>query len=76
MIILNENEFDNSSYENYHKKRIKYTIDKLNKIGARNIVEVGGHPWVMTSSILDNQNFDLLATISVDELLNGLMKLA
>ena len=44
MIILNENEFDNSSYENYHKKRIKFTIDKLNKIGTRNIVEVGGHP--------------------------------
>jgi len=30
----------------------------------------------MTSSIIDNQNFDLLATISAEELLNGLMKLA
>jgi len=75
MIILNENEFDNSSYENYHKKRIKFTIDKLNKIGARNIVEVGGYPWVMTSSIIDNPNLDLLATISQKKLLNGLMKL-
>jgi len=67
-MILNGEPLDNSRYSLYHKRRIGFTLKKLHQVGARRIVEVGGHPWCMTSSLVDDPQFDLAATVSAEEL--------
>lgn len=66
-ILVNGKEFDNTYYSTYHHQRIAYTMAKLLQIGARKIVEVGGHPWAMTAQIIDSDQLELLATISAEE---------
>ena len=55
-------------YERYHHRRIALTLEKLAQIDARKIVEVGGHPWVMTARLVDDPRFEVCATISAEEL--------
>lgn len=58
----------NQDYLDFHKKRIAWTLKKLRGMGAKKIVEVGGHPWVMTTSLMDEGSFQLVATISAEEM--------
>jgi hypothetical protein len=55
-------------YLEYHSRRIARTVQKLREIGARKIVEVGAHPWVMTAHLIDNPAFEVCATVSAEEL--------
>ena len=64
---LNNISLDNEYYSEYHRKRIDFTMSKLYEIGAEDIVEVGGHPWAMTTEIAKSSNLNLLATISAEE---------
>ena len=57
-------------YITYHRKRIAFTIEKLRKIGARRIVEIGADPWVMTASLIADPSMDVCATVSAQEVTN------
>lgn len=58
------------SFRRFHRKRFLLTLNKLREIGARRILEVGGHPWVMTAEIAADPRFDLRATVSAEEVLS------
>jgi len=64
--IINGTVVESSNYAKEHGTRINWTINKLRNIGAQNVVEVGGHPWVATSALID-RGFNLQATISAEE---------
>lgn len=66
-IQLDGKEFDVSRYAVMHSKRISWTLDTVKRLGARTLVEVGSHPWVMTAAISDDPDLKLLATISAEE---------
>lgn len=54
-------------YAQYHARRIRRTIDALRSSGARRIIELGGHPWWMTSQLVDEPQFELCASVSAEE---------
>jgi len=60
-------ELDVSNYRRMHGRRIVETLNLLRKFGGRRIVELGAHPWVMTSALIDDPDFDVLATVSAEE---------
>lgn len=57
----------NPGYVAYHAARIDATLGLLRRIGARRIVEVGSHPWVMTARLVDSGAFDVCAAVSAEE---------
>lgn len=66
-IFVNEEASNVSSYWNYHKKRFQWAIEKLHQVDAKKIVEIGSHPWVMTSCLVDDPSFEIMATVSAEE---------
>lgn len=69
-IIVNGQMTCSQAYINYHRRRIAAAITKLREMGAKRIVEVGAHPWVMTAELIDDPTFDVCATISAEEVTN------
>jgi hypothetical protein len=69
-ILVNGQVHDADAYFSYHQRRIAKTIETLHEIGARKIVEVGAHPWVMTARLIDDPAFELCATVSAEEVTN------
>lgn len=69
-ILVNGQIQDAEAYLGYHQTRIAKTIDKLHEVGAKKIVEVGSHPWVLTAHLIDDPAFELCATISAEEVTN------
>src|SRR5262245_22920240 len=67
---INGNQFISERYFHFHKKRVAMTLAELRKLGARKIIELGGHPWVMTSALIETPEFELCATISAEEVTN------
>jgi len=65
---MKELQTPSQDYLRYHRRRITWTLEKLRQIGAKRIVEIGGHPWVMTASLIDEGNLEVAATISAEEL--------
>jgi hypothetical protein len=65
--LVNGSPFVRDGYAEYHQTRIARTLAKLGEMQARNIVEVGGHPWAMTSALVDAGGFKVCATISAEE---------
>jgi len=55
------------AYLRYHRQRIAFTLAKVDAAGRRRVVEVGGHPWVMTASLVDHPSLQLCATVSAEE---------
>lgn len=68
-LLINEQPFNNRGYQQYHRHRIRFTLNQLLAARSRRIVEVGGHPWAMTAAIVDHPKLQLLATISAEEVL-------
>jgi hypothetical protein len=58
---------DVTGYVRMHEKRIAGTLAKAASNGVRRVIEVGSHPWVMTSALIEHPRFELLATVSAQE---------
>lgn len=69
-LIVNGERIDIGNYVRFHRKRIEATLGALRNLGARRVVELGGHPWVMTSALLDEGGFEIVATVSAEEITN------
>lgn len=69
-LIVNGERIEAANYRRFHGRRIEATIAALRKLGARRVVELGGHPWVMTSAFLDDGGFEIAATVSAEEITN------
>ena len=54
-------------YLDFHRRRIEVTLNKLREMGARRLVEVGSHPWIMTAALIDDPDFEVCATVSAEE---------
>jgi hypothetical protein len=54
-------------YLEYHRRRIDLTLALLRRVGARRILELGAHPWLMTASLIACGEFELCATVSAEE---------
>jgi hypothetical protein len=67
-VILNGAVFDNNRYATYHAERIERTMSDLVRLGATGVLEVGGHPWAMTSAIVDRPGMELCAAVSAEEI--------
>lgn len=66
-ILVNGQVLYRPGYLEYHSRRIAMTVQKLREIGARKIVEVGAHPWVMTAHLIDDPALEVCATVSAEE---------
>ena len=66
-VAIDGTELDVSTYSRMHAGRIDKTMDLLRKYRGRRVIELGAHPWVMTSALSDDPNFDVLATVSAEE---------
>lgn len=64
---LNGDRITADTYLRFHVRRFRHTLEALRKLGARKVVEVGGHPWWMTAQIVDDPHFELSATVSAEE---------
>jgi predicted SAM-dependent methyltransferase len=64
---VNGERIETGYYGAYHDARIKRTLSTLKMIGGRRVMELGGHPWVMTANLVDSDAFDLCATVSAEE---------
>jgi hypothetical protein len=69
-LIVNGERIDAARYKRFHGRRIELTLEALRRLGARRIVELGGHPWVMTSVLVDDGALEIAATISAEEVTN------
>ena len=69
-LIVNDQQIAAANYLRFHRQRIQLTIDALRKLGAYRVVELGGHPWVMTSRLIDDGGFEIVATVSAEEITN------
>lgn len=67
-MLINGQVVQATEYLAFHWRRIAFTIDKLHQIGARRIVEVGSHPWIMTALLVDDPRLEVCATVSAEEL--------
>jgi hypothetical protein len=67
-LIVNDQQITAANYLRFHRRRIDFTINALRKLGAHRIVELGGHPWVMTSQLIDDGQFEVTATVSAEEI--------
>ncbi|CDO59085.1 hypothetical protein BN1012_Phect871 [Candidatus Phaeomarinobacter ectocarpi] len=66
-IRVNGEELDITRYDAYHRKRIELTLDAARTTGARRVLELGGDPWLMTSMLASDNDFDLAASVSAQE---------
>ncbi len=67
-LVVNGEIIDSEAYEKYHFYRIAMTLKKIREIGAKKVLEIGSHPWVMTAHLIDDPKLELCATISAEEL--------
>ncbi|MDP1737476.1 MAG: methyltransferase domain-containing protein [Caulobacter sp.] len=58
---------DEDVYARFHKRRFEQTLDLVGRFGGGDLVEVGGHPWVMTGRLAAAPGVNLLATVSAEE---------
>jgi hypothetical protein len=69
-ILINGERIDAARYRRFHRKRIALTLAALRDFGTQNLIELGGHPWVMTSALIDEGGFTVCATVSAEEVTN------
>lgn len=67
IITVNGERLDLSRYDSFHAARYEQTIDLVRSINGGRTIELGGHPWTMTSRLLREPSVDLLATVSAEE---------
>jgi hypothetical protein len=69
-LIINGERIDTAHYRRFHRRRIALTLTTLRKLGAKNIIELGGHPWAMTSALIEEGGLSISATVSAEEVTN------
>jgi predicted SAM-dependent methyltransferase len=67
IITVNGERLDLSRYDSFHAARFGQTMELVRSIGGGRTIELGGHPWTMTSRLLAEPSVDLLATVSAEE---------
>lgn len=67
-IVVDGVENDITRYWKLHERRFRHSIEALRKYTSGNVLEVGGHPWAMTSLIAQTEGFRLSATVSAEEM--------
>jgi len=60
-------DLDVTRYCCMHEQRITKTLSLLHQHNVRRLIELGAHPWVMTSKVLDDPALELIATVSAEE---------
>ena len=66
-VVANGEEIDITQYWSMHERRFLHSIDALKRHARGKTLEIGGHPWAMTSLIAGTKEFDLVATVSAEE---------
>lgn len=66
-VIVNGTTIDNSAYEAFHARRFDETFRLIEGLGGGAVIELGGHPWAMTTRILRDPTLNLVATVSAEE---------
>lgn len=54
-------------YVRFHRRRIRITIDRLRRAGAARVMELGGHPWVMTAALAGTPGVEVVSSVSAEE---------
>jgi hypothetical protein len=67
---INGEKFDRTRYGTFHDCRMATTLAALREMDVRRVIELGGHPWVMTSHLVDSGEFEVCATVSAEEVTN------
>ena len=65
-LIVNGKSIDVARYATFHAERFRRTLTEVAGLAPSGILEVGGHPWVMTAEML-RQSMPLVATVSAEE---------
>jgi hypothetical protein len=64
---VNGEQIDRARYGAFHDRRINATLAAMRRIGARRVIELGGHPWVMTAAMIESGEFEVMAAVSAEE---------
>ncbi len=67
IITVNGERLDLSRYDSFHAARYDQTLELVRAMGGGRTIELGGHPWTMTSRLLAEPTVELLATVSAEE---------
>jgi hypothetical protein len=67
IIYVNGQPVDIGQYDAFHRQRFDGTMALVRELGGGRTVEVGGHPFAMTTRLLDEPMVDLFATVSAQE---------
>ena len=67
IIRVNGEHFDLSAYTAFHRRRFDETLNTVRQIGGGRTLELGGHPWAMTSRLLGEAQVKLAGTVSAEE---------
>jgi hypothetical protein len=59
---------DISRYWQLHEQRFRYSIEAFRHYATGRVLEIGGHPWAMTSLIAAEPGLSLSATVSAEEM--------
>lgn len=60
--------YDVSQYWHLHEQRFRNSIEAFRKHASGPALEIGGHPWAMTSLIAAAPEFQLAASVSAEEM--------
>jgi len=66
-VRVDDQVIDVSEYSRLHEERISRTLNTISTDSVRRVVEVGSHPWVMTTALVEHSKLELLATVSAEE---------
>jgi hypothetical protein len=66
-LICDGVEHDVSRYYEMHARRFRHSIEALRRHVSGRVLEIGGHPWAMTSMIARTPGLELAATVSAEE---------
>lgn len=67
-IGINGQQLEFGTYARYHARRIRMTIDLLRRLGGGRVLELGGHPWVMTAIMADEPGLEIAGSVSAEEI--------
>lgn len=66
-VLLNGAPLDQDGYQRFHERRIGRTIERLRRAGASRVMELGGHPWVMTAALTETAGIRVVSSVSAEE---------